>query len=220
MKNIKIFITFTIISLFLTSCGNFSNNSIVPPDECFEIYKNQITKYDFNNENCPTDIIIPEKIKGVVITEIWNKAFTNPNLDNILKNEAKVELDNLKKNGCLDHELSNIWLHKECMKLLDVLHKKVWWRKITTLVLSDNIIKIQKEAFGLNDIKSIKFWKSLNVIESEAFLWNKISYLNFENLEQAIEIKRNSFLFNPIKKVKIPKNSLYWFFEDVKINEF
>lgn len=220
MKNFKIFLISLLGILLLSSCG-WWKSAVIPPEECFETDGEIITKYDLENEKCPTDIIIPEKIKGVVITEIWIWAFTNPNFENIIKNEAKAEFDIFEDKECnVYYKFSDIWLYKECMRLVDDLHKKVWWRKVTTLVLSDNIIKIQNEAFASNDIKSIKFWKSLSIIGSEAFLWNKISYLNFENLEQAIEINWDSFFFNPIKEVKIPKNSLYWFFEDVKINEF
>lgn len=51
---------------------------------CFTVSDqgNIITSY--NNITCPKDVIIPEKIKGIIITEIWQSAFNNRQLTSVV----------------------------------------------------------------------------------------------------------------------------------------
>lgn len=251
MKNIKIFTIFILISLFLASCGNFSNSPIVPPDECFETDWETIINYDFDNSKCPVNIIIPDKIRWIEITKIWYGSFSiimnsikdkefvknfknsknnnDENFNSPIFNEQNFSIEDIKDDEFVNkittfdanivkcYDISN---EKECINLINEFKENLWKKRIKTLILSDNIIEIQDNAFELNDINNISFWKNIEIIWEKAFAWNNIKYLDFSKATQAIYIKTEAFFQNYIEKINIPKESLYDFPKNVKITEF
>lgn len=206
MKNFKIFFISLLGILLLSSCELWKT-AVIPPDECFEINGRTITKYDFENENCPTSIVIPEKINGEVIAEIWSRAFS-PNIDNefltkIMKEDK--EFGEIIKKVLTTTEATE----SEKRQFSRGLKSRLNTRMLTSIELSNNIEVIQKEAFAFNNLKFVKFGKNIQKIYPTSFAGNDLSEIVFTEIEKPVRIGEWAFQFNNLQRVILPKNSRY-----------
>lgn len=203
MKNVKIFLISLFGILFLSSCGLWSS-AIIPPDECFETDGETITKYDFENENCPTSIIIPEKIRGTEITKIGNYVFSNPAIFD--SKEIPFDWDAECEQKVKDRNLTEQDL-KMCLDWLESMKK--WFKTLTKVEFGDNITHIQRGAFSFNNLRKIHFWKNLKYIDKEAFFANNIIVVTFS--DEIHDLSMNSWVFsqNPLKNIALPKSIQY-----------
>lgn len=214
MKNVKIFFIALLGILFLSSCELWSS-AVIPPDECFETDGETITKYDFENEKCPTDIIIPKKIRGTEITIIGQWAFVwdidvidylrlymlVKNVEKLLESKDEEDIQKLKKLYInTQEELLNITKSQGSTKN----HTKNI-NRMQEIYFSDSITSIESEAFLGQDLRNVSFWKNLKKIWSSAFSLNRIKIADFSKVKNPIDIESQAFLFNYADEIILPK---------------
>ena len=139
-----------------------SDVGVTHKDNCYtgKVLKNgtlSITNYD---EKCGTDVIIPEKIDGITVTEISNGIWT----------ETLGSVGAFAKKGITSVIMPDTITYIGTFAFRD--------NAIKTLKLSENLKTINDEAFGFNQIENITFHDKLTYIGFSAFSNNGIKEIN------------------------------------------
>lgn len=218
MKKIIWFIM-VISMLFLVSCGRSISKATIPPDECFEIYENRITKYNFNNENCPTDIIIPEQIRWTEITLISKDAFKWHIIEKIRNNPDLHYIDSYI-DDLVKKEIKWNITKEEFLNAIKDIKNKLNLKLLTSIEFSNKMEWLGDWEFMLHNLEKITWGENLASIQHMAFFWNNIKEIDFSRVKKVIWIWPVAFLWNNLKKIKLPKEAKYFkytFDRDVKI---
>lgn len=117
--------------------------------QCFSFqYKNATTaKLTFYNTKCGTDVVIPSKIEGRAVDEIYSYAFNNKGLTNIMIPSS------VKTIG----------------------YRAFAYNKLTTVIIPASVTTIDGEAFRNQNISKLSLEKTLQSIGARAFQYNKLS---------------------------------------------
>ena len=117
--------------------------------QCFSFqYKNATTaKLTFYNTKCGTDVVIPSKIEGRTVDEIYSYSFNNKGLTSIMIPSS------VKAIG----------------------YRAFAYNKLTTVIIPASVTTIGGEAFRNQNISKLSLEKTLQSIGARAFQYNKLS---------------------------------------------
>lgn len=148
---------------------------IIPPgptdETCFTFddVSGKITDYDYTNENCPSDIIIPDTINDIPVTTIGNQAFFNNNITSVVfgNNVTTIGMEAFERNQITSLNITE--------NLTDLGAYSFYSNLITSLVIPDNITRIRVYAFTNNLINNLVISDSVTSIEGGAFHSNYLT---------------------------------------------
>lgn len=133
-----------------------------------------IVKYDVNNTDCLTDVVIPNKINGVVVKHIGNAAFINATEQRCYSsaNPDGVVMPNTYVRNDLDGFEDGCWFDCHSSNI-----------DITSVVFPKTLETIGTSAFTSMLITNLDFsnFTSLTRISDDAFYGNVISNIDFTN---------------------------------------
>ncbi len=170
---------------------------------CFEFQDNTILKYNFDKEECPNVIKIPEKINGKQVKTIGKYAFVE------IEEEKYCSSNNFasKTLKSYDYQESS----SEVCLLKSLVDENYYDSKLETIIFPSTLEVIEKNAFIGSNIKSLDFKKAVNLYEigNAAFMGTmNLKEVIFPQTEPHVQ-KIGNYAFNNSSLEKINLNSLY-----------
>lgn len=184
MKHIKLLFISIIGLIFLASCGDngLADNSDNSDSNCFvfDKEKQRIVHYNFYKEECGQNVVIPEKINGVEVLSIWERAFMNPHFPKYRRNFYIK----MTEKGCEKE--------KDCPKIIKEEMQKFYkyYKTIESVKLPQSLSEINEGAFIWNALNDIQLPDTIEDISYAVFDFTQLSE---EDLEK-IEIKRKELI--------------------------
>ncbi len=161
------------------------NNLIIPPDECFTVTNNIL--YDYNEEDiCPKELIVPNKVGENTITQISNKNYST-----------------LESNG---HPFTEKGIRKVVIPegITMIGYLAFARNKLTSITLPNSTEIIGGEAFSGNELTNIIIPNGVKEINSRAFAGNKLKELIVPSSVTYIGVY--SFYNNKLTSITIPES--------------
>lgn len=162
---------------------NVTGKQIVPTDEgCFTFSAGTITKYKCyagNAEGKPTitNVVIPNKINGVAVTNIGEDAFYGTNLESVVLPDSLISIGN----------------HAFRYNLL------------SHIIIPDSVTTLSQDAFSLNRLTSVELPNGLTTIGGYAFESNQLT--NILIPDTVTSIGSDAFAKNQLTNVIIKGKS-------------
>lgn len=177
--------------------------------ECFNFNTGVIDEYysnignDVDNDSCPLNVSIPNKINDVTVTEISNAAFLNSNINSlVLPNTITSIGNNAFKGNNISGKLDLSYLNNL------VLGTEVFSdNAISSIKLPNNVVNIPNGLFKNNNISGvldIRYLSNLTSIGSDSFNNNNISSIKFNG--SITGIGSGAFSNNSLTEVIIPES--------------
>lgn len=185
-------------------------------DSCFTMEKKNLDLWDLGifhwlsitRYNCKnTTIVIPDTYDWIPVVEIWDRAFSNKKIQNIIiwKNIRRIW---------------NFAFYENQIRTLDMPDNviKLWWdcfhkNRINKLKLSRNLKSIWAADFAYNAITYLEIPYGVEVIWDRAFLNNEMTTLILP--ETIKEIQYDAFKYNRLRNI-----TLWWKIEKIGNNAF
>jgi len=153
----------------------------------FDANTGTIVKYDVDNTNCLSDVVIPYKIDNVVVKHIGNAAFINETGQSCYANsygegdEFSVSHNYVRQEGDIYY---GCWF--------DLTERNI---NITSVIFPRYLETIGTSSFAYHSISSLDFSNSpsLTKINDDAFYDNPIESINFTNASKLESIGTYTF---------------------------
>ena len=204
LNNKTIYTDITLSQFTTTIVLNNSNkiekidNLIIPPDSCFTVSNNGITEYDpNNNEICPKELIIPNKINNTEITKISceydifsgecnNSSFRNKNLKKVIIQDGITTIDQY---SFLENQITSLTLPNS---ITEIGGNAFSYNKLTSITIPSSLTTIGVAVFSNNCLKSLTIPTGVTTIDRNAFYNNKLRNLTIPKTVTTI----NEMAFN------------------------
>lgn len=185
-------------------CGNTENPGVPPvitvpstAAECFEFKDGVITDYYYYNDDCPSDVVVPDAINGEAVVAVGDYAFYDSNLTSVVLNER---LRTIGESGFSDNEITSVDFND---RLRSVGNYAFSSNSLTNVEIPGSVEVISDGAFAWNDLTSVKFNDGLESIGVQAFYDNELESVVFPNT--LIIIDDRAFNSNFLTSVKFNK---------------
>lgn len=157
--------------------------------------------YDYENEECPSDIIMPEEVNGKTIVGIWPYSFVVFDFDAFEAESGmgitSIEFPNSLKIIGAESFMRNL-LTDLNFKNVEVIGMNAFaYNSLVSVTLPSNIISIGPEVFIYNQLTNISIPSiNLSSISSYAFAGNYITEARICNLSSSATIAEDAFAYN------------------------
>lgn len=190
------------------------------PSICFEFDSESgtILDYDSDNLECPSDVVIPNNINGVVVKTIGEYAFYENQLTSVIipNSVTTIESEAFSENQLINVAIPN--------SVITIGYEAFFNNQLTNLTIPNSVITIGNYAFALNRLTSVIIPDSVTMIEYGAFYENQLTSVTIPNSITVIEwavfannqltsviipnsvitIKSRAFSWNQLMSVTIP----------------
>ena len=184
-------------SIKVNVTGDFTPKSIETKASCFTSTSTDasstITAYD---ETCGTDLIIPNQINGVDVTEISASAFKGKGLTSVVIPDTVRTIGNY---AFQNNSIKTLKLSNSIQKIPNYAFDN---NKLTSIDIPSSVTSIGNYAFRNNQITSLILPDTITTLGTYSFQKNKISELVLPN--SITSIPTNCFAYNELTSVNIP----------------
>ena len=169
-------------------------------------------------DSCPSDLVIPAEIDGLIVTRIGGYAFNNNGLRNITIPDSVESIgavafaENLLTSVSIPDGLKviehysfggNKLVNVELPDSLTEIHGQAFaWNLLTNITLPQGLTEVDYGTFQDNLLTNVILPNTITFIDDSAFIDNNITYLN---IPRSVEwIGNNAFRNNQITSLVIP----------------
>jgi hypothetical protein len=186
-----------------SACGSYFNITVVEgeckileitKESCFEFNNGIISSYS-KNKNCPSSIVIPDKINNIPVIGIGSSAFRDHDLINVT---IPGSIKNIGNNAFENNRLENVTINNGVTNIGSHAFAD---NRITSVNIPSSVINIGDRAFSNNRIESVNISNGLKNIEDNAFSGNRIKSVKLPN--SVTSIGQSAFADNQITSVYI-----------------
>lgn len=183
-------------------------------DVCFSFHADTgtITRYDFDNPECSTDVVIPSQINGTTVEHIGPAALSHPITQYCYDDEwdefelpidyLSVEGDGLQ--GCwFDYDwegepgpITSVVIPETVLSIGD---SAFYWGRLTSVEFPDSVTSLGEWSFNDNQISNVVFGSGLTAIPNSSFSYNELTNLVIPN--NITSIGSTAFNFNQLTSV-------------------
>ena len=149
-------------------------------------------------DGCPSDLVIPEEINGLIVTRIGDYAFNESGLRNITIPDS---VESIGAVAFAENLLSSV-LIPDGLKVIE--HFSFGGNKLVNVELPDSLTEIHGQAFAWNLLTNITLPQGLTEVDYGTFQDNLLTNVILPNT--VIEIKDSAFIDNNITDVNIPRS--------------
>ena len=151
------------------------------------------------NADCGTDVVIPSKIDGKNVLDIVQYAFNASCLESVNSN-----IDDDYKVKFLDYSFDD----KYSINRLKELPKKCISKKLTSVVLPDTLLFIEKNAFARNVFTEITIPQKVRYIGDSALSNDSLTTIINNSFVENYEDTWKRIIGNECKTIKFDKNKI------------
>lgn len=179
------------------SCSEFI---VSTPAECFEFdtATGMITGYNIDNEKCGEDVVIPDTIGGVTVTNIGLRALSQKQLKSV---KIPGTVTNIGEYAFSHNGLTNIEIPSS---VITIERYAFYSNQLTNVEIPSNVTTIGSSAFASNQLTSIDIPSTVTSMESGAFSNNKLKSVTIP--EGITSIEESTFSSNELTSVTIPNS--------------
>ncbi|CAM3902997.1 leucine-rich repeat protein [Cohnella lubricantis] len=149
-----------------------------------------------------SDVDIPEKLDGYVVTEIGMNAFANEELTSVTIPDTVTTISSFAFNNNL---LTAVTLPKALTSIGDYAF---YGNELAEITLPDGLTAVPSHAFENNQLTSISIPSSVTLVDDYAFSNNLLTEANFAE-DGLQEIGFGAFSDNQLSSVILPKTTTY-----------
>jgi len=142
-------------------------------EACFTFSKGTITAYD---DTCPKDIVIPNTINEIPVTNIASSAFANKQLTSVIIPSGVTSIGNSAFSS----------------------------NQLTSVVIPNSVTTIEERTFNTNQLKKVVISNQVTNIGKNAFANNQLTEVSLP--DSVTTISASALNDNPLTHVVIPKN--------------
>lgn len=207
------------ISYYSLKINKYSFTTPATDEGCFSYtgnnYEVTITGYrnyvnnDSNNDACPRDVVIPEKIDGKTVDYIGNSAMYNKNLTSVIipdtvtyidysafrnNNILKVIIGNkvriIDQNAFQQNNIKDIYIGN---RVVSIGYNAFYTNKISNLIIPDSVESIGYGAFSSNStLTTVRIGSGIKNIGSQAFTSTGITSFIIDAHRDDVTLSNNS----------------------------
>ncbi|ERJ11316.1 leucine-rich repeat domain-containing protein [Haloplasma contractile] len=172
----KFIIIATIIVLFSLL---FILKPVYSKSSCFEFDPDTGTKTDYKEESmlCNTNVLIPDKIKGIEVTKIGDYAFASNQLSSVVIPNSVTKIG---ESAFSHNQLTNVMI-PESVKIIE--DNTFYSNKLTRIIIPNQVTSIGHYAFMDNYLTNVTIPKNVMSIGVQAFDYNEITSVAIEGDE-------------------------------------
>ncbi|MCG4585216.1 leucine-rich repeat domain-containing protein, partial [Anaerosalibacter bizertensis] len=198
---------FSSIGANFLACAQSDGSAEETPFE-FDAETGTITGY--KDGNPPADLVIPEKINGVQVKHIGDKAFYYSEYGGTINKQLNsVTLpEGLESLGYMAFQKNNLTEIKLPSTLTTLGQRSLSYNKLTAIEFPKGLKSIGKEAFQENEFTEIEIPSYIEEIGEGAFKTNKIEKVILHG--GLITIGAKAFEDNLIEEIEIPETVVNW----------
>ena len=176
-----------------------SQQSYATPAECFEFDESTQKITDYLCYSTIKDVVIPEKINGVPVTSIGEKAFYTNSLTSVVIPDSVTSIGNsaFRKN-----KLTSVIIPNSVATINGGAFSE---NNLTSVVIPDSLTTIAGEAFRKNNLTSVVIPDSVTSIGNWAFQSNNLTSVVIP--DSVTTIGQYAFAGNNLSSVYIGTNS-------------
>ena len=139
------------------------------------------------SKDAPKDVIIPEYIDGLPVTEIGNFAFWEINLTSVI---LPSNLTSIGGNAFVKNALTSVVIPEG---VRTIGKSAFYWNEITNVELPSSLTEIGERAFSMNQLTSINIPEGIEVLSVGVF---ELNYLSNVVIPSGVKIIENSAFYN------------------------
>jgi hypothetical protein len=152
-------------------------------------------------DECPSDLVIPEKIDGNSVTSIGYDAFRDSSLSLVTIPDSVISIGSF---AFAENQLSSLSIPDS---VTSIKNYAFYENQLQALTLSESLTSIAASTFSRNNLASVILPESIISIGDYAFHRNELTTLNIPNSLKLIGY--SAFSFNDLIEVAIPESVIF-----------
>ncbi|MFC4598067.1 leucine-rich repeat protein [Cohnella hongkongensis] len=187
-------------------------DTVISGDYVYSLKDDDGTIAIMRYKGADSDVVIPEKIDGYVVTEIGTGAFANLELTGV---SIPDTVTNISMNAFSNNLLTAVTLPKD---LKSIGYYAFTENQLAQIILPDGLTSVYGHAFEDNRLTSITIPNSVTLVDDYAFFNNLLEDVTFAE-DGLQEIGFGAFSDNQLSSIVLPKTLTYLDSEAFKNNK-
>ena len=152
---------------------------------------------DYNND-CPKDVVIPNKINGKDVNIISNNAFKDKDITSVIISNSVLLIS---PNAFQNNKLTNLTIPNNVTQIQDYAFEN---NKLTNLIIPNNVVAIENHAFQNNQLASLTLnTTQMYLMSNNVFANNQLTSVTIPNSVR--KIFDSTFKDNQLTSITLPE---------------